>query len=319
MNIFVTGASGFVGGAIVSALRKSHKIVAMSRSEKSDAAIKKLGAKPVRSELGNVDSSLLKKMDVVIHAAAFVEQWGTREQFWETNVTATQQLLAAAREAGVKRFIFISTEASLFYGQDMIDIDENYPYPERTPFLYSETKGAAERLVLAASARNFVTLSIRPRLVWGPGDKTILPVLADMVNTGRFMWIEKGSAATDTTHIANLVEAVRLALKKGKSGNAYFVTDGEATHFRPFLTAYLATQGINPPAKSVPGWLARFLGLLLETIWKLFRSRNEPPLTRFAAAIMSRSCTIRIDKARSDLGYKPVISVQKGLQQMPRL
>lgn len=319
MKVFITGASGFVGSALAQKLKKQHTLFAMSRSEKSDAAIKKMGAKPVRCELGKVNPGDLKGIDVVVHAAAFVEQWGTKVDFWNANVTGTEQLIAAAKAAKVKRFIFIGTEACLFHGQDMIDIDETYPYPENTPFLYSLTKGEAEKRVIAANEKNFQTLSIRPRLVWGTGDKTILPVLVDMIQKKKFMWMDHGAKDTDTTHIVNLVHAVELGLKKGRGGEVYFVTDGERTTFRSFLGRYLSTQGITPPEKSIPGSVARFLASLIEGVWKLLRLKGEPPLTRFAAAIMSRHCTIRIDKIKRDMGYKPVISVAKGLETMPRI
>lgn len=319
MKIFITGASGFVGSSLVAQLKKQHTLFAMSRSEKGDAAIKKLGAKPVRSELGKVDPADLKGIDVVIHSAAYVEQWGTKQDFWKANVTGTEQLLAAARAAKVKRFIFIGTEAALFHGQDMLDIDESYPYPKSTPYLYSLTKGEAEKLVIAANSKTFQTLSIRPRLVWGPGDKTILPVLMGMIGKKQFMWMDHGNKKTSTTHIANLVRAVELGLKKGRGGECYFVTDGETTTFRDFLGRYLGTQDIVPPQKSIPGWLARALAFAIESVWKLLRLRAEPPLTRFAAAIMSRHCTLNISKIKADMGYKPVVSVADGLKSMPRL
>jgi hypothetical protein len=319
MKIFITGASGFVGSALVTALKKQHKLIAMSRSARSDAAIKKLGATPIRAELGKVTVEQLRGADAIIHAAAHVEQWGNKDDFWRVNVDGTQQLLGAAQAAKVKRFIFIGTEAALFHGQDMLSIDETYPYPKKSPYLYSQTKAAAEKLVLRANTDKFKTLSIRPRLVWGTGDKTILPVLVDLVQKKRFMWMDGGAKDTDTTHILNLVRAVELALKKGRGGEAYFVTDGEPTTFRSFLTRYLATQGVTPPGKSIPGAVARALAFLVEGIWKLLRLKSEPPLTRFSAAIMSRHCTIRIDKIRKELGYKPVISVADGLAQMPHI
>ena len=320
MKVFVTGASGFVGSATVKWLKKKkHTVMAMSRSEASDMLLKKLGARPVRSELGAVDAADLKGVDAIIHAAAFVEQWGSRDAFWKANVTGTEQLLVAAQAARVRRFIFVGTEAMLFHGQDMIDIDESYPYPKHTPFLYSLTKGEAEKRVIAANCKLFKTLSIRPRLVWGEGDKTVLPVLVDMIQKKKFMFFDHGNKSTDTTHILNLAHALELALKKGSGGEAYFVTDGEQTTFRDFLSRYLATQGITVPHKSIPGFLARSLAWVVEGVFKILRLKSEPPLTRFAAAIMSRHCTIRIEKIRRDLGYKPVISVAEGLAKMPRI
>jgi nucleoside-diphosphate-sugar epimerase len=313
-KLFITGASGFVGGAIVQALAGGNTMLALSRSERSDAAIRALGGTPVRGELGSVALEAIAGCDAVIHCAAFVKQWGTREQFWNANVEGTRQLLQAARQAGAQRFIHIGTEAALFHGQHMRDIDEQYPYPAHTPFLYSETKAAAEKLVLAANAPGFATLSIRPRFVWGPGDQTILPVLEKMVRSGQFVWIDHGRAQTSTTHIANLVHAVELALERGAGGNAYFVTDEGTTQMHEFLTALLATRKLKPQDKSIPGWLARTLAAVTEAAWRALGKTSDPPLTRLAASMMSRDCTIRADKAQRELGYHPVISRSDGLK-----
>lgn len=321
MRIFVTGASGFIGGAAARALARAHDVVAMARSEASAAAVRATGAVPVGCELGAVHAANLAGVDAVVHAAAFVGPWGTRDEFWNANVDGTAQLLAAAREAGVARFVHIGTEAALFAGQDLRDIDETYPYPASTPFLYSETKAEAERRVLAANDPGgaFTTLSLRPRLVWGPGDQSVLRELVDMVQSGRFMWIGGGSARTSTTHVDNVVHGILLALTRGRGGEAYFLTDGEVWTMRDFLTRYLATQGVDPGTRSIPAWLARGAAAVIEPIWRSLGIPADPPLTRFAACIMSAECTLRIDKARRDLGYEPIVSVEAGLAAMPRI
>lgn len=322
MLVFITGASGFVGGAATQALTLAgHTVRAMSRTERSDAAIRALGATPVRSALGAVTAEHLAGCDAIVHCAAFVEQWGTRAQFWAANVEGTAQLLEVARAAGVRRFLHMSTEAVLFAGQHLRGIDETCPYPARAPYLYAETKAEAERRVLAASdpAGGFTTIVLRPRLVWGPGDQTILPTLAAAVREGRYAWLDGGRHKTSTVHIANLTHAIKLALTAGRSGEAYFVTDGEDSTYREFLGALLASQGLSPPERSLPGALGRAAAAILETGFRLVRAQSEPPLTRFAAAMLSHECTLRIDKARRDLGYAPIVSVTQGLAQMPRL
>jgi nucleoside-diphosphate-sugar epimerase len=318
-RIFLTGASGFVGGAIAGALRESAVVSAMSRSARTDPPIAALGAAPVRCELGSVSPDHLTGCDVVIHCAAFVKQWGTNEQFWQGNVTGTEQLLEVARQAGVRRFIHIGTEAALFNGQHLRNVDESYAYPNSTPFLYSATKAAAEQRVLAANAPGFETLSIRPRFVWGPGDQTVLPALVAMVQSGRFAWIDGGQSLTSTTHIANLVHGVRLALLHGRGGNAYFVLDDGVTTFKEFLTALLKTRGVDVSDKSMPSGVATFAATMMELAWRLFRLSSEPPLTRFAVSMMSHDCTLNDSKARRELNYAPVISRERALSELSTL
>jgi nucleoside-diphosphate-sugar epimerase len=245
-----------------------------------------------------------------------VKQWGSEQVFHKTNVEGTRQLLEVARRAGVQRFIHIGTEAALFHGQNMRDIDERYPYPAHTPFLYSATKAEAERLVLAANSEQFATLSLRPRMVWGPGDQTVLPVIVQAVRSGRFAWIDGGRALTSTTHIDNLVHAVALALHRGVGGNSYFVTDQGYTSMRDFFAALLQTQGVIAPDRSIPAALAYAMAATAETVWRTFALREQPPLTRFAAALMSRDCTLRIDKAQCELDFAPIVSRAAGLQSL---
>src|SRR5690606_12896964 len=138
-----------VGGHAIEVLvAGGHELRAMARSDRSAALVEGFGATAVRCALDDVDATHLAGCDAVVHCAAFAEGWGTRAQFVEGNVEGTRRMLAAARAAGVRRFIHIGTEAVLFDGHDLIDVDEQHPYPVRQRFLYSETKAEAERLVL---------------------------------------------------------------------------------------------------------------------------------------------------------------------------
>jgi nucleoside-diphosphate-sugar epimerase len=119
-------------------------------------------------------------------------------------------------------------------------------------------------------------------------------------------------------HIDNLVHAIMLSLTRGHGGEIYFVTDGEVVTLRQFIEGYLATQGVVPKDRSLPSWLVDPVAGVLEDIWKAVGAKNPPPITRFAAMIMSRECTLRIDKIRRDMGYEPRINLAKGLAEMPK-
>lgn len=316
MRIFLTGGSGFIGAAIARALAPTHALSGMARSAASAQALHSLGVEPVRTALGEVQPDQLAGVDVVIHCAAHVAQWGRREDFWQANVEGTRQLLHAARQAGVHRFIHMGTEAALFDNADLVDIDETQPYPPRWRHLYCETKAAAEQAVLAANSNSLQTVVLRPRLVWGPGDQTILPDLLRMVRSGQYWWVDGGRARTSTCHIANLVHATELALEAGNAGHSYFIVDPGTTTYREFLTALLATAGVTPPQRSMPSWLLRGMAGTLDLLWRGLRLRGEPPLTPFAAAMLSAHCTIASDRAERELGYVPVIDRASGLAQL---
>ncbi|MFO0756785.1 MAG: NAD-dependent epimerase/dehydratase family protein [Byssovorax sp.] len=317
MKIFVTGGSGFVGGHLIEALaRDGHEVAALARSDRAAETVKGYGARPVRGDLGAVTAAQIGDAEAVIHAAARAEEWGTRAQFWEANVDGTTAVLAAAKEAGARRFIHVGTEAAIFAGQDLVHADETVPYPARHRYLYAETKAEAERRVLAASTPGFAALSIRPRFVWGPRDTSVLPAILDRARAGKFAWIDGGRALTSTTHVANVVHGLTLALTRGEGGRAYFVTDDGERTLREFLTALLDTQGVDLGTRVLPRAVARPLARVVEGAWRALRLTSTPPITCFAADMLSSTVTLDTSRARRELGYAPVITVEEGLRRM---
>ena len=178
------------------------------------------------------------------------------------------------------------------------------------------TADEAERRVLAANAPDFATIALRPRFVWGPGDRTLVPEVKKMVERGAFVWLDGGRARTSTTHIANLVRGAVLALEKGRGGEIYFVTDGEVTDFKSFLTRLLAAEGVELPERSLPAWLVRPAAAAIEGLWRTLRLRSQPPLLRHAVDLLCCDCVLDDRKARSELGYEPVLSVEQGLAEL---
>lgn len=317
MRIFVTGASGFVGGAAArKLLAAGHHVRAMSRSESADATVRALGAEPVRCDLENVTAAHLGDAELVLHSAAFVEQWGPRDAWKRFNVDGTARMLAAARQAGVRRFIHIGTEAALFYGQHLRGVDETYPLAPHSPYPYASTKAQAEQLVRDANGAGFETIVIRPRFIWGPGDTTLLPTIERLAREGKFMWVNGGRAVTSTTHIDNLVHAIELALVRGQPGAAYFVLDDGVRSMREMIAGIAASRGLELADTSVPAWFADALGTVCEALWRWLPLPGSPPITRFSAMILSRDAILRDDWARVELGYAPVISVETGMRAL---
>lgn len=316
---FVTGGSGFIGGALVGRLlAEGWSVRALARSESSAATLRSLGAEPVQGDLEDADSirNGAAGCGMAFHAAAAVLEWGPREEFVRGNVIGTENALRGAREAGVRRFVHVGTEAALMIGQPLVNVDETAPLRPDSRANYAATKAMAEQRVRAANNDDFETVVIRPRLVWGQGDTTILPGLLGAVEKGRFAWIGGGRHLTETSHVDNVVEGLLLGAERGRPGEAYFVHDGEPVEFRRFVTDLLATRGVTPGERDTPPIVGRLAAPAIEGIWKLLRRDRTPPLTRLALWLASQECTINISKARKELGYQPVKAREQGLAEL---
>ena len=316
---FVTGGSGFIGGALVRRLvADGWRVRALARSDASADSVADRGAEVVRGDLDDVAamSAGMRGCEVVFHCAATLGEWGDREAFEHGNVQGTENVLESARRAGVTRVVHVGTEAALLAGSPLVMVDESAPLRPDSPALYSSTKAKAEQAVIAAAGEDLETVVVRPRLVWGPGDTTITPVLVDSVRSGRFAWIGGGRHMTSTTHVDNVVEGLVLAAERGASGAAYFVTDGEPIEFRDFVTRLLDTQGVEAPKRSVPRGLARAVAGAGERLWGALPLRGDPPLTRLAFWLSAQEATINISRAREELGYEPLRTIEDGMAEL---
>jgi len=320
VNSFITGGSGFVGGVLIRALKaRGDRVVCLARSDKAEAAVRDAGADDVaRGDLSDTDAMKagMSGCDVVFHSAAVVTDWGDPKLFDAVNIEGTANTLQAARGAGVKRFVHVSTEAVLVGGKPLIDVDETRDYPKKPLGLYPRTKGAAERLVREANGDELTTVIMRPRFIWGAGDTTLLPQLIDAVETGKFRWVAGGHYLTSTCHVDNVVEGLLLGADKGKGGETYFLTDGEPQDFREFISAMLATQNVDAGAKKVPRWVVKASAWTLEGVWKLFRVKRPPPITRTAVRLVGEQVTVVDTKARDELGYRAKVTPAAGLAAM---
>lgn len=313
---FVTGGSGFVGGALIRRLvADGWRVRALARSERSARAVAGSGAEPAMGDLDQVDALAAGAAgaDVVFHCAAFVKQWGRREEYMRGNVTGTGNVIEACRRAGVPRLVHVGTEAAMLAGEPLIDINEDTPPRPDSASPYCATKAMAELAVREANGPDLRTVVVRPRLVWGPGDATILPALVDAVRKGRFRWIGGGRHLTSTTYIDNAVHGLVLAATASAPGPSYFVTDGPPVVFRDFISQWVGTQGVTIPDRGLSPAVARFVAVAAEGAWRVLRLPGEPPITRTAVWLSALACTVDISRAESELGYRPLVTREQGL------
>ena len=316
---YVTGGSGFVGRGLIAALRaRGDDVRALARSDAAVAAVIAAGATPVRGDLDD-DAALQRGMrgcDRVFHAAALTAEWAAPAEHERVTVQGTRNALAAARAAGVARFIHVGSEAALVDGTPLQRLDESRPLPRHPLPGYPASKAASEALVRAANDAALQTVVVRPRLIWGLGDSTLLPPLVQAVRSGRFRWIGGGHHLTSTCHVDNAIEGLLCAAARGRGGEVYFVTDGAPLEFRSFITRLLATQGVAAPQGSLPYGVARLLAASGESLWRTLPLPGKPPLTRLVLQLFGREVTVDDGKARRELGYRGATSIEAGLAGM---
>ncbi|MET0390706.1 MAG: NAD-dependent epimerase/dehydratase family protein [Polyangiales bacterium] len=322
MNAFVTGGSGFVGFQLIKDLvARGDRVRALARSDSAAQRIREAGGEPVRGDLDD-DEALRKGVDgceLVFHAAAKVDVWGKRSDFERITVRGTRRILEASRSAGVARFVHVSTEAVLVGGPSLIDADETWPLPEHPIGLYPWSKGQAELAVKAAADGGLAAMIVRPRAIWGAGDTVFLPRLCKLVDAGKFAWVGGGHALTSTCHVKNVCAGLLAAAERGKPGEAYFVTDGPPVSYREFIGGQLQALGRDVAhARVLPLSAARVGARALEAYWTWANRPGEPLLTRTAVELIGSQVTVRDDKARRELGYRPVITREQGLEELAR-
>lgn len=316
--IFVTGGSGFVGAAIIRALAASgHRVLALARSDASASAVASVGAEPVRGDLDD-ERSLANGMrgaTVVVHAAASLTS-GVRYRHHEhTNVDGTRKVLAAARAAEVRRFVYISAASIVMAVDQPTQGDESLPVQHHRSMPYSATKGVAEREVLAANGAEMTTIALRPPFIWGEGAHSIENI-AHAFHEGRFMWVGDGAFPYSVCHVDNLAISVVRAVDHGQGGTAYFVTDDDVTSARRFFTDVVEATGQAAEARTVPYWFAKLLARMMWLLFAVFRPGKAPPLTLEMVRMMGNRLELSNGLAKRELGYAPEVSRALGLSRM---
>ena len=322
MRILVTGASGLLGREVARLLvRQGHTVATFQRRSS--------GVDGAADFSGSVtdDEAVRRAVDGaegIIHLAAKVSFTGRAAEFNEVNVEGTRRLLRFARAGGVRDLVFVSSPSVANSGTAIAGLGAEPADPERAHGHYSRTKAEAELLALAADDPVFRVAAVRPHIVWGPGDTQLVERVLARARRNRLPLLDAGAALIDTTHVDNAASAIVAALHRMGHihGRALVVTNGEPRPVGELIAGICRAAGVPEPAFSVPGWLARGAGSVIEKAWLAAGTRgwvrDEPPMTRFLAEQLSTAHWFDQRHTREVLDWTPAISLDEGLALLAR-
>lgn len=315
-KVFISGATGFVGTHLVNAnLVKGNTVRTFVLP--NDPEVKNLQNKNVEIIYGDirnyaeVKKAITNDIDIVFHCAAFVSDWGKREIFEQVMINGTENVCRAASEANVRRFVKISTN-DVFGLREDIEMDETFPLtPWNEP--YPDTKIIAEEIAWKYHKEKGLPVTmVYPCWIFGPGDKTFVPHLADAVLKREMVFMRK-NAIVWPTYIENLIDLLMLiAVDDRAVGNGYLVHDGESTTLEEFTNSLAKSIYAKEVKLHIPYWLAIAVAAVMEFFGKVFNKKDRPLLTTYTVKNLGSRLRFSIKKVKRELNWTPKISYKEG-------
>ncbi len=317
-KVLVTGATGFLGKYLTEQLlTEGYEVLALGRNKAAGEALEKMGATFCPGDFTDkeVCAPYFKGVDYVIHAGALSTVWGAWEDFYNTNVTGTRTVCELCLEHGVKRMVYISSP-SIYSGKEhRFDIKEaEYDKDNKLNF-YIRSKILSEEVIREFNQKGLDTVTLRPRGLIGIGDTSLIPRILNANGKIGIPLFHGGENYVDITCVENVAYAASLGLKAmNVKGEVFNITNGEPTRFKEILEQFLAAIEEEPKYLKLPFWLAYGVASLTETIYRVFRKKGEPMLTRYTVCTLAFSQTLDITKAKEKLGYTPKITLSEGIK-----
>jgi len=319
-RFLITGATGFVGGHVAeAAAARGDSVSTIARAESDTGLLNRLGATIHRGDITDPDvvRRAVEGADVIVHCAAKVGDWGPVEEYRAVNVDAMRSLLEACHNRPLHRFVHMSS-LGVYAARHHHGTDETEPPPPRHMDGYTQTKVEAEHLALDAHRLHGTPVVVlRPGFIYGPRDRTVLPRLAENLRAGRVRYIgDPDKALMNTIHVANLVDAVFLAVDNPKAvGQVYNLTDGERVSKRKFFGTIAQGLGTPPPGRPVPLFLAKLAARIVEGRARRRGKKEAPRVTQARIKLLGLNLDFSIEKARRELGYSPKVNFDQGMNE----
>lgn len=315
-RILVTGAGGFLGARLARHLAADgHEVVALGRSAASLASLGDVPVSAMVCDLADdvaLSSLALTGLDSVVHCAGLSSNWGPRRDFERNNIIATANLLHRAKQWGAPHFIHVSSSSVYFRFRDQLAVSEAAVLPAPVNH-YAWSKAEAEKLV--RGAHDLPTTILRPRGIYGHGDRALLPRLLRAAARGPLPSFNGGGAVIDLTHVDDVVAAIACVIRHGNktAGATYNVSGGEAVAIRDIIGRSAELAGVAVRWRDMPWPVAIVAIRALERFHRAFMPRVEPVVTAYSAGLLAFSQTLDLSAIRHAIGWTPRISFDDGL------
>lgn len=298
MRLAVTGASGFVGGAVCrAAVRDGWTVHAFGRRDAVSS--EHIAGATYRSwDITYGPLTDPPPVDAVVHCAGSVTDWAPRHEQWAANVYGTRNVL---QSFAAVRVVHVSTASVYDPYRPTVDAIEEQAPVSRYLNTYGESKAEAERLIRTHPD----AVILRPHAVYGPGDTTLLPRVLQAIRGRRLIAVGDGTQRISLTSVENLVQACLLAARADASG-VFNVTDAEPVLLADALTRILAERAIPARVRFVPFAVAWPIACVASIARQALRLRTPPRLTKYAVSHLAYERTLDISAARKVLGYDPL-------------
>ncbi|MCB9528629.1 MAG: NAD-dependent epimerase/dehydratase family protein [bacterium] len=321
-RILVTGASGFIGSHVIDALlgRGAHVRALVRRTSE----IGHLEAAGVELYFGDLtdDASLraaCQGVDTVVHAAAVVGSYGSWDHFYEVGVRGTERLIDAASDAGVDRFVLISSIAVYGLRDGMARLTEETPFdrePQRWNHYVREKVLSEDALWAAHAAGRIRATAIRPAVVLGRGDRNAVPRMAGLLESPLSLFPGRGDNRFPVVVVQDCAEAiVRACEREVAVGRAYNISGKEPITQAELYAMLAEAANLAPPRWRIPCGVALSLTAGLELGWRVLRRPGEPFATRIAVAVTGYDYDVDCTRAREELGWEGRRPYRRALEE----
>ena len=317
-RVLITGGTGFIGTHLTRrCIAQGHRVTVMALP--GDPGIPNVATWPCDVVTGDIgDAALMETLcqgqEILFHCAAVVSDWAPRALFNRVNITGMENVCRAALKAGVRRLVEISTNDIFGLREDVV-MDESFPLePWGEP--YPDTKIAATEIAWRYHREHGLPVTmVFPCWVYGPGDKTFVPLTADAIVKGEMLFWRR-DVLVWPTFVGNLVDLLILISERDEAvGQGYLVHDGEATTFQEFCHGIAAALDVPPPKLHIPYGAAYAAAWLMEAAWRILGIEVRPLLTTYSVKNLGSRLQFSIAKARRELGWEPSVSYAQGFAE----